>query len=87
MYFAVNNNNNCRKPSKEDHTRLDVSSNRAQKKRIEHLEKVLKSLKPEEANRSGIIDPQEVYGPQRDKTSFQGFRQSKFQSSLLSYRD
>ena len=28
-----------------------------------------------------------LYGPRRDKTCLWGFRQSKFQTSLLSYRD
>ena len=32
-----------------------------------------------------IIRP--PYGPQHEKTCLRGFRQSKFQSSLLSYRD
>ena len=28
-----------------------------------------------------------LYGPRREKTCLQGFRQSEFQTSLLSYRD
>ena len=37
-----------RRSSQEDHTRPDLSTNRAQKKRIEHLERVLHQLKPED---------------------------------------
>ena len=35
----------------------------------------------------GREDPINHNGPRRDKTCLRGFRQSKFQTSLLSYRD
>lgn len=49
-----------RKSSKEDHSRLDLGSNRAQKKRIEHLEQVLKQLDPNYKWTSVELDPRDV---------------------------
>ena len=40
-------------------------------------------------NTWGYITPRRAtsYGPRHDKTCLRGFRQSKFQTTLLSYRD
>ena len=35
----------------------------------------------------GILDPNRLYGPRRDKTCLRGFRKSETQTSLINYRD
>ncbi|XP_052817989.1 PH domain-containing protein DDB_G0275795-like [Mya arenaria] len=47
-----------RKPITEDHHRLDVGSNRAQKKRIEHLEQVLRRLN--HSTEQADIEPEKI---------------------------
>ena len=42
---------------------------------------------PELQEEEDKLTPKYIYGPRREKTSLQGFRQSEIQTSLLSYRD
>ncbi|KAL4234644.1 hypothetical protein ACF0H5_006285 [Mactra antiquata] len=49
-----------RRGSSEDHVRLDLGSNRAQKKRIQHLEDVLKRLNPNYDEHKTVLDPAQI---------------------------
>ena len=86
MCFKINITYSYRKHVTEDHSRIDVGSSRAQRKRIEHLEEVLRRLN--HGQQLVQIDPEKVVWARADvnlewKTANSAYKKTAYKELRL----